>query len=955
MERPSYLPANLTEQQLEAILHTGSPLLIIAGPGSGKTAVITWRVTHLIKSGVVAPAHCLVTTFTNKAALELKDRIEQNLRSVGNKQVETDVEQMQIGTLHSLCANLLREYQSRSALPRGFRILDDSAQFLFVYTNRQALGLDQLVKGHPHDFFSNVLRMFNLATEELVDPAHLRDWCRRQQEAAEKRATEAAKGNRKIKAQKAADEVAAWKEETIVTESYRAYCDLLRERGLVDFASLQSHTAQLLNAHPDVVAELRDRYREILVDEYQDTDATQERLLQHLAGTGEHLTVVGDDDQSLYRFRGATVRNILSFVERYPGTRVVKLTQNFRSRDPIVRHSLGVIANNPARFPKDLFTMRGSGSDVLLVYERSVSDEAAAIAALLSRLHATGRIRRWSDVAFLLRSVKAYAKDYLAALQAEGIPAYVIGDATLFERDNVNDLYNLFHFLGATKPWGDVHIRCSLMGWDEATCAALQTFKGNLTDLEDENALRAIGIEDANDRRRAMELIKLKRRVQAKEHTSLLEVFYDLLAITGHVARSEEAGDIEPLMNVGVMSQVIAAFDEHGDTRNLYPFQDYLQLMKEGGIDPAVVAPDDAVQVMTIHQSKGLEFPVVVVGSVMDGRLPTMRRRDPYEIPHELRASGPLEVDDPHLVDERKLFYVAATRARELLIVGTAEVVNKRGGGPSPFLTEMFGDDLHQAADLSQARILEADTRPHANTIPRERLSFSQLAYYLQCPVRYKFANLYGFQIPTPDPVDYGANVHRALLIIHERARAGNPPVESDVAGIVEQAWMTAPRVSATQDRLAKKAAIKQLEVYVARHGETFSQITCAEAGFSFGLDQHVLIGKIDLVRRVDDGFEIVDFKAGKFAPMAMEQVGVQLDLYALGAGTNLGLHVLKQTVHFVADDQVHSWEWTEPKAESARTRLRDVLDHIARRDLPPRTDYGVHCTEFRRLCPYAQ
>jgi len=374
MGLPAYLPDHLTAEQREAVLHTGAPLLIIAGPGSGKTEVITWRVAHLVLAGLVRPEHLLVTTFTNKAALELKDRIQQKLPDV-------HVEAMQVGTLHAFCADLLRQYQMRSPLPRGFRILDEHGQFLFVYTERRALGLNALVKGRPYDFFSNVLRLFNLATEELVEPERLGEWCEGRRAEAEVYAAEVAGGRSKSaasRAQKAVDEIERWREERVVIEAYRRYVDLLRERGLADFAFLQRHAYTLLHSNPEALAELRDRYRAILVDEYQDTNAVQERLLTLLAGDGTNLTVVGDDDQSIYRFRGATVKNVLTFHERYPTRRIIRLTQNFRSREPIVTHSLNVIVRNPARFEKDLFTQRGPGSDVLLVYQPSVDEEAAA-------------------------------------------------------------------------------------------------------------------------------------------------------------------------------------------------------------------------------------------------------------------------------------------------------------------------------------------------------------------------------------------------------------------------------------------------------------------------------------------------------------------------------------------------------------------------------------------------
>jgi DNA helicase-2/ATP-dependent DNA helicase PcrA len=710
----------------------------------------------------------------------------------------------------------------------------------------------------------------------------------------------------------------------------------------------------MLEGDPDIVHALREQYGAILVDEYQDTNAVQERLLNLLVGDGAYLTVVGDDDQSIYRFRGATVRNLLDFPNRYSGTRVVRLTQNFRSREPIVTHSLNVIACNPARFAKELFTQRGPGSDVLLIYERSVDEEAASLVDLLDRLHRAGKIRRWRDVVFLLRSVKSYAGPYVEVLQAAGIPTVVVGDATLFERDDIKQLVNLFTFLGATKPWGDVHVRQSILGLEETTSAALRAFSGYLLDLDDEK-LPEIGVTSPADRRKLLALLTLKRRVQAKEHANLLEVFYDLLALTGYVPRCEVAGQLDALFNLGVFSRLIAAFDEHAGTRTLYPFQDYLKLMRQGGVNPAIVEPEDAVRVMTIHQAKGLEFPVVVVGSAMNGRLPSTRRRAHYEVPPELRASGSPEVEDPHLVDERKLFYVAATRARELLILGTADVVNKRGGGPSPFLTEMLGEDLHAAADISRARVLEIESHPVALAGPRERVSFSQLAYFLQCPVRYKFAVVYGLELPRPDPVDFGTNVHRALLDIHEQAQAGQIPSPEKIKEIVAAVWVPAPQANPAQDRQAQKAAVRQLQYYVTHYKESLSRVAQAESSFSFGLERHVLVGKIDLLRCIDNGHELVDFKTGKSAPAALEQVDTQLDLYALGAESTLGVLVGRQSAHFLADDQVHTREWSSEQTEATRERLGVLLDQITRQEFPPRHAYCPRCNEFWAICPYRE
>jgi DNA helicase-2/ATP-dependent DNA helicase PcrA len=444
---PDDILIGLTDPQKEAVLHQGSPLLIIAGPGSGKTEVIARRVAYMVRSGIVRPEQILAVTFTERAAQGLKDRIQRRLP-------EVNAERMQVSTIHSFASQLLRQYSAQSPLPRGFRLLDETGQFLYVYSRRNLLGLSEIVKGRPEDFFAAVIAVFNLATEELVTPEKLAN-CYNEQMA---------KAGEK--------EIDLCKEREIIAEAYGRYCKLLQENALIDFAFLQRHALSLLENNPEIVRELREEYTAILVDEYQDTNAAQERIIASLAGDGRNLTVVGDDDQSIYRFRGATVKNILNFPERYPNTHEVVLTHNFRSWEPILDHSLLVINQNPARFPKDLTAVRGPGNEVLLVYEHSTAEEAQAVVRLIRRLHDARRIDHYGDVVILLRSVKSYAEPYIQALSLEGIPYQVIGDASLFEKEEVAQLYDLFNFLTTAKAWGDKYLRDPIVGLSESACCA---------------------------------------------------------------------------------------------------------------------------------------------------------------------------------------------------------------------------------------------------------------------------------------------------------------------------------------------------------------------------------------------------------------------------------------------------------------------------------------------------
>lgn len=932
--RPEYLPAELTQAQVQAITHHGSPLLIIAGPGSGKTTVITWRVVHLVSSGQVDPENLLVVTFTNRAADQLKDRIQSELR-------EENVEAMQVSTIHSFCARLLREHADLSPLPSGYRILDSDAQFLFVYARRKELGLGDLVKGREHAFFDDVVGLFNLATEDLVEAAALKAWCLEQ-------AADAGE-----------DESELWQERALVVDAYGRYEEMLVTEGVADFGHLQKHALEMLGAHPEVLKEIRGQFQELLVDEYQDTNAVQNELFQLIDGGRGRITVVGDDDQSIYRFRGATVNYLLSFKERFPGAVDVRLTDNFRSISPIVESSTEVIGHNPSRFEKDLHSHRGlkPANEVLLVYEHTVAEEAQAAIEFLARLKASGRLKSYGDAAVLLRSVKSYAEPYLAAMRATGIPYHVIGDASFFDRPEISDLYNLFCFLSTSKSWGDRFLRSDLVGLSGSTNEALKGHKDSLAKVDFDAGPAELGIEDRADWRVLRQLHALKHQVQAKEHRSLLAVLYRLLAITGCIQRLENACHAEALFNLAVMTQLVANWDRYGNSRNFYPFQKYLKLLKQGGVDPVLVPPPEAVQVMTIHQAKGLEFPLVILGSAMKGRLPSRARKAHYRVPYELRMSGaPSEKGDLHTIDERRLFYVAATRARDLLIVGTADVVNKRGGGPSPFVYEMFGEDLEEAARASEDKVEAIEAGATEPVELRQRYNFSQLSYYLQCPMRYKFGEVYGFQAPWLDPVDFGSNVHRALNEIHERLLAGDPPDLEEVDTIVKENWSSGSYFEGELLEQYQEAAIQQIGRYLDSHADELERVVASEGTIATEIGGHLIGGKYDLLRAVEgeDLLEVIDFKTSDAVDVADEGIDLQLALYARGVQDGLDRPVGRGVAHFLRDGSVVPPAWSQDLWVEAEGRLGATLESIDSEAFPAKTRYCIRCREFQAICPHS-
>lgn len=888
---------------------------------------------HLIEKENVRPDEILVTTFTDKASLELKDRIQKKVPKIS-------IELMQISTIHSFCLKMLHRYNHYVNISSDFRILNDQEQLLFIFSHSDKLGLDYSADDDQYSFFSGVQRTFNLATEELVEPSSLESWCQY---------------NLKTCSSKDAD---LWRDRSLLVSAYDIYLRLLKTNGLLDFGLLQSYALDLMQSNPAALADIRRQYPEILVDEYQDTNAAQNRILCLLAGNGKCFTAVGDDDQSIYRFRGAAVRNILTFQDRYPETKIIKLESNFRSTKPIVQNSQQVIINNSGRISKNLTSVRGIGSDVLVVYRRTFAEEAKASVDLLQRLRKAGKIAQYADIAILLRSVKFQAFHYIKALHEAGIPFEVIGDVGFFKRPEISRLYDLFRFLNISGQWGDRYLQNPLLGFRRETYSALGKNNKNLIEITNAGDLISMGIGD-DDLRRLLYLISLKRQVQGENKDTMLNIFYDLLNCTNCACRFEGEDNKNSMTNLGLLSQIVSTWDEYGDTYSFKSFLKYLALLKQGGVETVTISPKDkdAIQIMSIHQAKGLEFPVVVMGSVVNGRLPLCPRQEPLEIPYNLRASGLPEVDDPHLVDERKLFYVAATRARDLLIIGTADETSRCGSGPSVFLEEMFGQKLRSVADLTKAYIEEVESRPHPDNI-KTRHSFSQLSYFLQCPIRYKYAIKYRFHVPWREVIGLGENVHRVLEEIHNHAIDGRMTTEEEIPKIATEKWVRVNPAMPEQEQELMDTAIKQINRYLHEHSRSLSSVLKAEANFSFDLDGQIVLGKIDLLKRDDNGsIELVDFKTSKMpvkdANIKDDRIDLQLDLYALGAEKALGLKVAKTTAHFLADGNRLTMEWSVDRKSDAVLKLANILGHIEKDEYSPNRSYCDYCWEFRKICPH--
>ncbi len=649
----------LNPSQREAVAATEGPLLVVAGAGSGKTRVLTYRIAYLIRELGVSPYSILAITFTNKAANEMKERVGLLVGAVSRG--------MWVSTFHSACVRILRRHASMLGYRNAFSIYDDiDARRLVQYCVRD-LDLD------PKRFPPKGIRAaISNAKNELIDYESF------------------------------AQQGSGFYHEK-VADVYRLYQQRLLEASAMDFDDLLMVTVELLGAFPPVLDEYQDRFRYVLVDEYQDTNHAQYRLVQLLAAKHRNLCVVGDSDQSIYSFRGADVRNILEFEKDYRDARVVVLDRNYRSTQTILDAANAVIANNRGRTPKHLWTDLGTGEPVTVYQAEDEHDEAAFIAERLGALEDVGR--RLSDAAVFYRT-HAQSRVLEEVLVRYAIPYQVIGGPKFYDRREVKDV--MAYLRALVNPSDEVAMK-RIVNVPKRGIGA--TSIGHV-----DRFAEAKGITYFEALERAGENTRLSARAakQIAEFVALLGVLrvaaaagpraalQSVLDDTGYLAEFEADGGLEALSraeNLKELLSVAAEFEENGPmtdlgderweelsgSRRLELFLEATSLVS----DVDGMEETGAVTLMTLHNAKGLEYPVIFIAGMEEGVFPHMR-----------------SLGDPEqLEEERRLAYVGITRAQQQLYLTHATTRNLFGAtnynSPSRFLGEI-PDGLLKEAEKRQ-------------------------------------------------------------------------------------------------------------------------------------------------------------------------------------------------------------------------------------------------------------
>ncbi|VEG74670.1 ATP-dependent DNA helicase pcrA [Actinomyces slackii] len=675
---PQALIEGLNPAQAEAVIHAGSPLLIIAGAGSGKTRVLTHRIAHLIATGRARPGEILAITFTNKAAAEMRERVSALVGPAG--------ERMWVSTFHSACVRILRREHEAAGLRSTFSIYDAADSTRLITLIVRELGID------PKRFTPKVLahRISDLKNE-LITPAQF---------------AETAQTSNPL--------------ERHLAEVYPAYAARLAAANALDFDDIIMRTVQLLQARPAVAEMYRRRFRHILVDEYQDTNHAQYVLVRELVGPGAsgaaspltpgELTVVGDSDQSIYAFRGATIRNIEEFEKDYPSARTILLEQNYRSTQNILAAANAVIARNTGRRAKNLWTDSGDGAPVVGYVADSEHDEARWISQEIDRLSDEHGLRP-ADVAVFYRT-NAQSRALEEVFIRSGQPYKVVGGTRFYERREIKDA--IAYLRAVDNPDDDVNLRRILnvpkRGLGDKAEAALaehasrHAISFGLAIADAAGALRegageagAAGARGAAEPSEppAVEGLTTRARNQVRGFHELLTSLRHMLAAgdgvadildaaldsSGYLAElraSDDPQDATRVENLAELHSVATDFQGANPDGSLADFLERVSLVADSDQLPDAPEQDQGqITLMTVHTAKGLEFPAVFVTGMEDGTFPHMRAL----------------AEDSELAEERRLAYVALTRARERLYL-TRAAVRSAWGAANAMPASRFLDDI---------------------------------------------------------------------------------------------------------------------------------------------------------------------------------------------------------------------------------------------------------------------
>jgi superfamily I DNA and RNA helicases len=948
---------NANDGQRRAISTTEGPVLITAGPGTGKTYTLVQRAGYLIEERGIKPEEIFIATFTEKAAKELITRITNDL---ANRNITVNVNEMYVGTFHSLCLRIIKDHLEYTRLKKNYRLLDTFDQQYLVFRKihkfRTISGIETVIpKGGAWKWAEAICEFSNNLTEEVVD----------------------------------IDEMLNDQDNEISTiaKIVSTYQAILHEENLIDFSTIQTECYRLLTENQGILDGIRNSIKYIMVDEYQDTNYIQEQII-FLLGNHENICVVGDDDQGLYRFRGATIRNILEFPSKFDEgkCRIIPLVINYRSDSDIVDfYNLWMITTsgskfkfewNKYRYNKKIIAHKASKVESPCVVKLESKDDEdewhEKILNFINQLKNSGKIQDYNQLAFLFSSVKHERVISLVRfLESNRINVYSPRSDMYFRRVEVMQALGCMMLMFPNYVKGLENGEYKFLDtthyfYFRDCIKAANEFVIHPDNLELKRFIRAHGKKHSL-------IATTSSGTTDYTYSGLLyrlfmyKPFRDILDIDIGVG----IVDVRPARNLAKLTQIIGKFEYLHNVDVLTGkyivkitellFNMYLKLLFDGGIteyeDDEEYAPSGCVSFLTIHQSKGMEFPIVFVDSL--GNVPRKGYKDILsKIERKYYHREAFEpYDDTKFFDFWRLYYTAFSRAQDLLVL----TCNEDKKTPSKYFRDVY-DEL-QSVDALKLEEFNFQTVKNVNL--KNTFSFtSHISVYETCALQYKFYKELAFMPIRQGAMLFGTLVHETIEDVH-RAALRNETEKITPKNISD--WFESNYISLIKTEhgylaeAQRSAALEQVLRYVERQNGDWSTIQQAEVEVSLVHPDYIIEGKIDLVKGENGTVELVDFKSEKKPDMEkmrdrLEHYKRQLHIYAYLVEQRTGKKVSKMHLYYTGEENSNpmiSFPYTKSAIDGTVSALDSTVHKILNKDYTTCSKDSKTCSncDFRYYC----
>ena len=932
----------LNSEQLSAVSHGDGPLLIIAGAGTGKTTVVTKRIEHLILEKHINPSHILALTFTEKAASEMETRVDEIL--------PYGYTNLWIETFHAFCDRILRAEAIHIGLDPSYKLMTETETLMFLRKNLFQFDLNYFrPMGNPLKFLQGMLNHFSRIKDDDITPAQYLDY-----------------------AEKLKDRSHEIEEEEILKTSelakaFKLYEEMKAKEGMMDFSDLISNVLTLFRTRKNILKEYQEQFKYILVDEFQDTNYAQNEMAILLAGERQNITVVGDDDQSIYRWRGAALSNMLQFRSHFPKAKIVTLNKNYRSTQVILDSAHTLIQhNNPDRLEvregidKKLIAMRNDqGEGIEFIFTERGENEAENIAKMIKD-QAKNNGRNYNDFAILVRA-NDHALPFQKALEHLKIPSQFLGPSHLYEQQEIKDLIAYLKVLANFDDNSSFYRIITMPIFDIAArdIAAILNYvkKNNVSIFEaieqkEDAGLPAEGIAKFE---RIEDIIKKHLKLISNESAGqILYYFFEDSGLLGYYLDPKSVKTERQAQNVAKFFNKLHSFAGSRDDASVFAVVDWLELSLELGESPMAAEVDwtaeNAVNILTVHSSKGLEFPIVFVVNLVTQRFPSRDRKEQIPVPSDIIREE-LPSGDENLQEERRLFCVAMTRARDKLFLTASKFYSegKRERKLSPFISEALGDEVIDKAikknnvyqSSQQLSLLDVFNTNHVKdkkaesiipTIaPLTYISYSQLQTFETCALHYKLR--YILNVPTlPSPaLSYGVSIHNTLRDFSQQLKNDKKIKSSLMHDLLTKNWVRQGYVSKSHEQKALEQADRMLLSYADNLLTAPPDTIAIEMPFNFWLSHPAgqqsklkVGGRIDRIDKLSDGrIEIIDYKTGSNIPDEKKvKEDFQLSFYALAAA-----NVRDEIFNKSPDEILLTLYYIESNKKISTTRSKEELE----------------------------